>query len=148
MSFNVRSYPNQVVYINELAGGPRGAFGRYELDYWGNCLLQAVEWSAATARKAQMPVRVYGRPDQLVSNNVRRFPSLIYVREGDDPHHLTVRLLRGSVRDVRLLASHPDVVHRVTTADGAALCVVSRGTYPHFEELLDRLQAFSTAPPR
>ena len=66
LSFNLRSYPNQAAYINELAGGPSGAFGRYELDYWGNCVLQAVEWSAATARRAQMPVRVWGRPDHLV----------------------------------------------------------------------------------
>ena len=70
LSFNVRSYPNQVAYINELAGGPRGAFGWYELDYWGNCVLQAVEWSAAEARQAQMPVRVWGRPEHLVA--VRR----------------------------------------------------------------------------
>jgi hypothetical protein len=91
---------------------------------------------------------VYGRPSQIVSNNVRRFPSLILVHDGDHPHHLKVQLLRGSVREVRLLASHPDVVHRVTTPDGAVLCVVSRGSYPEFEELLDRVQAFSMAPPR
>ena len=146
MSFNVRSYPNQAAYINELAGGPRGAFGRYDLDYWGNCVLQAVEWSAETARRAQMPVRVWGRPDQLVSNDVRRFPSLMLVPERDDPHHLEIRLLRGSVRELWFLASHPDVVHRVTTSDGAVLCVVSRG--PDFDELQRRLLALSHAPSR
>ena len=76
LSFNVRSYPNQVVYINELAGGPSGAFGSYELDYWGNCVLQAVEWSAAQAQRAQMPVRVWGRPEHLVQFNAARFPAL------------------------------------------------------------------------
>ena len=38
--FQWRNHPNQAVYFNALAGGPRGAFGRYELDYWGNSLLQ------------------------------------------------------------------------------------------------------------
>jgi len=144
MSFNVRSYPNQAAYINELAGGPSGAFGSYELDYWGNCVLQAVEWSAVTARRAQMPVRVWGRPDHLVQFNAGRFPALIVTPNGADPHHLQIRLLRGSVNYLLRLATNPEVVHRVTTADGAVLCVVSRG--PNFEELERRLQAVSRPP--
>ena len=115
--------------------------GRYELDYWGNCVLQAVEWSAAKARQAQMPVRVWGRPDHLVQFDAARFPELIVTPDRADPHHLQIRLLRGSVNDLLRLATNPDVVHRVTTADGAVLCVVSRG--PNFEELQRRLQAFS-----
>ncbi len=144
LAFNVRSYPNQAAYINELAGGPSGAFGSYELDYWGNCVLQAVEWSAATARRAQMPVRVWGRPDHLVLFNASRFPALIVTPNGADPHHLQIRLLRGSANDLWILATNPDVVHRVTTADGAVLCVVSRG--PNFEELERRLQTVSRPP--
>ena len=147
LAYNVRSYPNQAAYINELAGGPKGAFAWYELDYWGNCVLQAVKWSAAQARQAQMPVRVWGRPEQ-VEHDTERFPELIFTREGEDPHHLKIRLLRGSVRDLWGLANHPDVVHRVTTTDGAVLCVVSRGTYPDFEELLRRQQAFGSPPSR
>jgi hypothetical protein len=145
MSFNVRSYPNQAVYFNELAGGPKGAFGKYDLDYWGNCLLQAVEWSADVARQAQMPVRVYGRPEHLVQNNIRRFYSLALAPSKDDPHHLEVRLLRGSVEDLWLNATHPDLVHRVTTADGAVLCVVLRG--PDFDDLRRRLETFGRWPP-
>jgi hypothetical protein len=147
MAFNVRSYPNQAVYINEFAGGPSGAFGRYELDYWGNCLLQAAAWSAETARRAQMPVRVWGRPDHLVQNNLRRFHALELASDKDDPHnphHLEIRLLRGPLNEVLRLATNPEVVHRVTTADGAVLCVVSRG--PRFEELERRLKALGQPP--
>ncbi len=144
LSFNVRSYPNQAAYINELAGGPSGAFGSYELDYWGNCVLQAVEWSAATARQAQMPVRVFGRPDHLVQFNAARFPALIVTPNRADPHHLEIQLLRGSVNYMLRLATNPEVVHRVTTADGAVLCVVSRG--PNFDELERRLQTVSRPP--
>ena len=43
--FQWRNHPNQAVYFNALAGGPRGAFGRYELDYWGNSLLQGAQWA-------------------------------------------------------------------------------------------------------
>jgi hypothetical protein len=144
LAFDVRSHPNEAAYINELAGGPAGAFGRYELDYWGNCVLQAVEWSAATARRTMVPVRVWGRPDHLVEINAARFPELTVTPDGDAPHHLEIRLLRGSVRELWSLATHPGAVHRVTTADGAVLCVVSPG--PQFKELERRLPASSRPP--
>jgi hypothetical protein len=34
-------HPEQYVYINDLAGGPEAARGRYELDYWGTSLAEA-----------------------------------------------------------------------------------------------------------
>jgi hypothetical protein len=37
----VRLHPYQYVYFNHLAGGARGADGRYMLDYWGLALKQA-----------------------------------------------------------------------------------------------------------
>ena len=40
----VRNYPNNYVYFNELVGGIKGAFGKYELDYYGNSMRQGVEW--------------------------------------------------------------------------------------------------------
>ena len=39
----VRLHPHQYVYYNSLAGGVKGAQGRYELDYWGNSYKEAVE---------------------------------------------------------------------------------------------------------
>jgi hypothetical protein len=140
LAFNVRSYPNQVAYVNELAGGPKGAFGRYELDYWGNCLLQALDWSASAARRARMQVRVFGRPHHIIEWDGLRFPELVVAQERTDPHHLQVFLLRNSIEDVRMMAARDDIVHRVTTSDGAVLCAVYPG--PDFEELSRRLQIF------
>ena len=50
--FQIRNHPNQAVYFTPAIGGPRGAFGRYDLDYWGNCVLEATEWAAAQAGRA------------------------------------------------------------------------------------------------
>jgi len=36
------SYP--YVYFNPLVGGGKGAFGQYEMDYWGLSSQQAIEW--------------------------------------------------------------------------------------------------------
>ncbi len=43
----LRNHPHLYVYFNSLTGGLNGAFGRYETDYWGNCLRPAAEWLAA-----------------------------------------------------------------------------------------------------
>lgn len=37
-----RQYP--YVYFNQLTGGIKGAFGQYELDYWGVSTRQGIEW--------------------------------------------------------------------------------------------------------
>jgi hypothetical protein len=63
--FQWRNHPNQAVYFSAFAGGPRGAFGRYELDYWGNSLLQGVEWAARAARASGTRVVVSGRPHHI-----------------------------------------------------------------------------------
>ena len=39
----VQLHPHEYVYYNALVGGPRGAFRRYEMDYWSNFLPQALD---------------------------------------------------------------------------------------------------------
>jgi hypothetical protein len=137
--FNVRSYPNQIAYFNELVGGPRGAFGRFDQDYWGNCMLQALEWSAETAVRAQMPITVWGNPLHLVFADATRFPQLAVAERSREFHHLALRLNRGPLEGVTELAARPDALHHVKTADGAILCVVLPG--PGFDEVQRRLLA-------
>jgi len=40
----VRLHPYQYIYFNRLAGGLRGASGRFETDYWGLALRETAEW--------------------------------------------------------------------------------------------------------
>lgn len=43
--WNLVSYhPFQITYFNELVGGIRGAWGKYDLDYWGGSQKYAVAW--------------------------------------------------------------------------------------------------------
>ena len=101
-------------------------------------MLQAVAWSAETARQAQMPVIVWGQPHQILTLNAARFGQLSVVPEDTDPHHLQIWLLRGTIAQLRDLAALPVALHRVTTADGAVLCTVLPGS--EFEELRRRLE--------
>jgi len=131
--FQWRNHPNQSVYFSAVAGGPRAAFGRYELDYWGNSLLQGVGWVDRAARAAGTRVVVSGRPFHVVRDDSRRFASLDFTREEDGVPHLEILLLRGRRQDVLELARRADILYAVTTADGTPLSIVVPG--PRYAEL-------------
>src|SRR5690606_29366369 len=54
--FQIRNHPNQYVYFSPLVGGPAGVWTRFELDYWGNCLHQAVKDAAVVAKASGAPI--------------------------------------------------------------------------------------------
>lgn len=135
--FDVREHPNQIVYFNPLAGGPRGAQFRFELDYWGNCLLQAQQAAAGIARQARMPVVVSGHRWRQMHLNAARLPEIVVSRPEARRHHLEIVLLRTTREEIARWRRHPGTVARVETTDGALLCTVVPG--PAYQELQARL---------
>jgi hypothetical protein len=131
--FQLRNYPNQIVYFNLFAGGPRGAFGRYDLDYWGASMLPAVRRSAEIATSASRDVLLSsGDPNDVVQADMGRFSNLIYADKSAATSHLHIELLRGSPEQIAALLASP-TVYVVRTADGAPLCVIQPG--PRYREL-------------
>ena len=110
--------------FNELVGGPKGAFSKYNMDYWGNCVLQAVAWSAKTAQLSGVPVVISGEPAHVIQLDSERFHQLSFEPPFRNRHQLDVRLARGSAESVAGLAGRPDALYRVSTPDGAVLCIV------------------------
>jgi hypothetical protein len=146
LTFQIRFHPNQGVYFNALVGGPHGAFKRFDMDYWGNCMLQAVEWTAGMARSSGVPITISGNPLHVVQLNVERFSELYFVYPGRGKHYVYVRLARGSRLALRRLLAEP-ALHRVTTPDGAVLCTVTPGpAYGEFEALRRRAAALEANP--
>jgi hypothetical protein len=135
--FQVRNHPNQAVYFSPLMGGPRSAYGRFDMDYWGNCVLQALDWSAVQAKQAGMPLAFIANAREIAQADVMRYRLLWLQLRPSERHHLDVRLLKGSRQSVLGVNGDPRIVHRVTTADGTPLCVILRG--PDYEELEERL---------
>ncbi len=80
------SHPFQITYYNELIGGARGAFGKYDLDYWGSSQKKAVEWLNASAQKdasvtiimAGNVAGTYLRPDLLARLNTMSIENADY----------------------------------------------------------------------
>lgn len=124
LNFDIRAHPNQTVYYNELVGGPRGAQAKWELDYWGNCVLQTVQWASTTARLSGRPISLSGNAWQIVQLDSARFTSVYFKPRDFD---LEIRLNRGSSEGVAELAAREDALYRVQTPDGAVLCVVLPG---------------------
>jgi hypothetical protein len=122
--FQWRNYPNQNAYIQPLEGGPRAAFARFDLDYWGNCMLAALAPIDREAKDER--VFVTGWPLIVLEADVARFPRLQLVAPDDARATYFVRLARGSREELLRLDSLPDIVTRVTTADGALLCAVAK----------------------
>lgn len=144
--FDVRFHPNQGVYFNALVGGPRGAFTYYDMDYWGNCMLQAVEWSVDRAREAGVTVTVSGNPSHIVQLDSERFHEVAFTYPQHGRHYLQITLARGSILALRGLAREP-ALHRVRTPDGVVLCTVTPGpAYGELEALRSRTGAAHSDP--
>ncbi|XZF14876.1 ArnT family glycosyltransferase [Chitinophagaceae bacterium MMS25-I14] len=47
----ISEHPNQYVYFNELAGGEKGAYAKYDFDYYQNSGKQAANWIMANAKR-------------------------------------------------------------------------------------------------
>jgi 4-amino-4-deoxy-L-arabinose transferase-like glycosyltransferase len=149
--FQLRNHPNQAVYFSPVIGGPRGAFGRFEMDYWGNCVMQAVDWTAAQATAAGSPVGVSGNAWEVVVVDVMRHKSLYFRLPYRTGHHFLIWLLKGTRQDVLDANARGDIIHRVTTADGTPLCLVLPGPeYPRLpapqRSQIERAAAGGAAP--
>jgi hypothetical protein len=127
LDFQIRNHPNQIVYFSPLTGGPRAAFGRYDMDYWANSVLQAVRWSAQVAERSRTALGVSGNPVQAVQADAGRYRSLWVAPRSSRDFHLDIRLLRGPRESLLEFAARPDILYRVTTADGTPLCIVLPG---------------------
>jgi hypothetical protein len=136
--FHIRFHPNQGVYFNAMVGGPHGAFKRYDMDYWGNCMLQAVEWSVDMARSSGIAITISGNPSHLVQLNADRFREVYFTYPSRNRHYLQIQLARGPAASLGKLATEP-ALYQVRTPDGAVLCTVTPG--PAFGELEARRRA-------
>jgi hypothetical protein len=129
VAFELRDHPNQVVYFNELVGGPSGAYGYYDMDYWGNCLLPALRQARARVSPDEAGVAVSGWPLHIMRVDAARVPG-VRVTELREPHDFEIRLARGRRREVMPLSRRQDIRARVTTSDGALLCAVLPSSRP------------------
>jgi tetratricopeptide (TPR) repeat protein len=74
----VKNHPYEYLYFNELAGGIKGAYGNYEMDYYYHSTREASEWILADVKKN-------GAPDSTRKTRVATWhgPSVDYFFRND-----------------------------------------------------------------
>jgi hypothetical protein len=81
-------HPYQNVYFNALAGGIRGAEGRFDLDYWGLSYREALEEILRADGNPRVDISVYTRPGRsnagILDADQRRRIQFV-----DDPYQAT-----------------------------------------------------------
>ena len=135
--FQIRNHPHQTAYFTPVIGGPRGAFARYDMDYWGNCILEATEWASDQAQRAGIPLGVASNAWEIAAMDVGRFSTLYFRQQRHSGWHLNILLLKGSAEHITQVAVDPTALHHVRTADGTPLCVVLPG--PDYPQVQARL---------
>ena len=145
IAFMVRNHPHEIVYFNPLAGGPRRALLRFDLDYWGNCLVEAGRWCDDLARRAGVPLAVAGNPNEILVAEIPRHSALYAPPASARIHHLHVVLLGGVGRNSRKRSS----AATPSTSCGWPTAPRSRSSSPVLDspEVAARLRPFLAQDP-
>jgi hypothetical protein len=119
----LRLHPYEYIYYNTFIGGERGAFRRFELDYWGTSYREAADWLNENA-PPDANVWVDG-PAHLLDMYLREDLNMYstYEPERAEQYEYVVATTRYDLD----LTSHPDavVVYRVERG-GGVLAVIKK----------------------
>jgi hypothetical protein len=126
--FHLRNHPNQNSYFNSFVGGPPGAFKRYDMDYWGNCEKQAIDWIRSHGGLRSQRVRISGGDgsyNRVTQAYMQKFSDVEYVKSrGNADFH--IEMLRQSPSIIEQRLRQDGIVHTVSV-DGVPLCLVKIG---------------------
>ena len=82
----VKNNPNECVYFNELVGGTKGAYGKYETDYYSNSCRAAGEWLAQQEPSRKLLVAINNEPQTAAyyANKINPNMEFKWVREYEE----------------------------------------------------------------
>ena len=121
----LRLHPYEYVYFNELAGGVRGAFRRYELDYWALSYREAAQYIDREASQEAFVAVV--DPFHVFQGYARQDLQLYPVEPAGLPEGVTPEFAVMTTRSNQDLEIFPDapIVFQVEV-EGAILAVVKK----------------------
>ncbi len=135
-SWMVANSPNQCVYFNEIAGGTKGAFGKYETDYYSNSCRAAAEWLAKQEPNRKILVAINNEPQTAAYYATKINPNMEFkwVREYEEQKpfwdYAIFTSRTYSKKEIELGSFPPKGTIHVIEADGVPLAaVVKREDY-------------------
>lgn len=143
--FMLRNHPNEQFYFSPLIGGVRGAFKKYEIDYYGTSLRGAVEWLAKSKEvvgsKNKLRVNsLYGEPRSAIYY-ISKYPNFVYVGPKEVSDYSLV-LPSYAKHDKEILVNWPpkNTVHQIKVDDVPIIAIVKNDNI----DLLAKLKTDST----
>ena len=127
----INLHPLEYLYYNSLVGGLKGAFGKYETDYWGNSLRAGTEWLATDYLKSGAEKPIIIRSDGELISSAYYLVKLLgnryipYSPSRPDQWDYYISLPRGISPEKLLGGEWPPkgTVHTID-ADGVPLCAI------------------------
>jgi tetratricopeptide (TPR) repeat protein len=147
-----KNHPLEGMYFSPLTGGIKGAFKRFEFDYWSVSTKPALEWIANnTGATADAPVRLkmfYGESIKVTHYINRYYPNLVFIPgNGLDNWDYQIQFTVASKFDSTLLFNWPPkgTVHEIK-ADGVPVAAIIKNPFKEqISELGERMKKASTA---
>jgi hypothetical protein len=95
----IRLHPYEYAYFNELVGGLKGAYGKFETDYWAASLKEAVEWLKANEIKdPNRTYKIYADGNAFQSKAFFA-PNMVYVSKKEGADYAIIMTRAGAKPD-------------------------------------------------
>lgn len=136
LSWMIQNHPNQTVYFNELVGGTKGAYGKYELDYYSNSCREAGEWIAEQHPNDSLVVGINNEPLTAAYYAHKKNPKLqfMWMREYEEQKlawdYAIITTRTFSANELLNGAFPPKgTVHTIEAGGAPILAIVKRENY-------------------
>lgn len=152
LRFMIQYHPMQALYFSPIIGGVGGAYGNYEIDYYGVAIKPALNWLEKNVGDKNNPprVRMYYGSQTKVTYHLDKSPNLKYAltrRDSPDWDYSIVMLAEGKYKkDVKSANWSPEnTVHEINI-DGAPICYIIKNPYEVGKHLLEVEQKVAKTP--
>ncbi|WP_438422367.1 tetratricopeptide repeat protein [Aquimarina macrocephali] len=152
LRFMIQYHPMQALYFSPIIGGVGGAYGNYEIDYYGVAIKPALDWLEKNVGDKNNPprVRMYYGSQTKVTYHLDKSPNLKYAlvkRDSPDWDYSIVMLAEGKYnKDVKSANWSPEnTVHEIEI-DDAPICYIIKNPYKVGKHLLEVEQKVAKAP--
>jgi hypothetical protein len=116
----IRLHPYEYTYFNELVGGLKGAYGKFETDYWVASMKEAVQWLKANETKEpNQTYKIYadGKPFRCEAYFT---PNMVRVPQKEQADYAII-MTRAGIKPAP--EEEGKIIHRVER-EGAPLCFI------------------------
>lgn len=148
LKFMIQYHPMEALYFSPIIGGVGGAYGNYEIDYYGVAIKPALDWLEENVGDKNNPprIRMYYGSQTKVTYYLDKTPYLQHAltrRDSPNWDYSIIMLAEGKYKKDHLHVnwSPENTVHEIKI-DGAPVCYIVKNDYSidgHIAKLVKEL---------